>query len=60
MRLSSAAWTLLAVSAGTLVGVLYIHEGQRQEREVQPAYCHNCTRPERSAACVLAWALERC
>ena len=60
MRLSGAAWTLLAVSAGTLVGVLYIHEGQRQEREVQPSYCHNCTRPERSAACVLARAFEHC
>ena len=35
MRVSGAAWTLLAVSAGTLAGILYIHEGQRQEREVR-------------------------
>ena len=34
MRVSGATWTLLAVSAGTLAGILYIHEGQRQEREV--------------------------
>jgi hypothetical protein len=34
MRVSGAAWTLVAVSAGTLAGILYIHDGQRQEREV--------------------------
>jgi len=34
MRVSGAAWTLVAVSAGTLAGILYIHDGQRQQREV--------------------------
>lgn len=38
MRVSGATWTLLAVSAGTLAGILYIHEGQRQEREVGIMY----------------------